>query len=149
MSLKNVTLRCCRKAITFLLCLVGGSLLLNGCSTVMVQDPIIPVPMNSAYCEGTQWSDDSSVSMVPVPFFAFLFPHSDQYVIRPDDYLQQCAPSTQLVNREVIVDRNACILTGLTRILSFGVWQWCPAYVVWVADIIPQDVKKKRTSHSQ
>ena len=115
----------------------------------MVQDPIKAVPMNSAYCEGTQWSDDSSVSMVPVPFVAFLFPHTDQFVINPDDYLQQCAPSTQLVNREVIVDRNACIPAVLTRLISFGVWQWCPAYVVWVADIVPEDVKKEQMSQSK
>ena len=148
MNLKNFAVSWGRFYKAFYFSLVCGVFLLSGCSTVMVQDPVIPVPMNSAYCEGTQWSDDSSVSMVPVPIFAFLFPHTDQYVIKPEDYLQQCAPSTQLVNREVIVDRNACIPAGLTRLITLGVWQWCPAYVVWVADIVPKDVKKERTSHS-
>ena len=149
MNLKNLSFRCCQFSKILSFCLLSGAILLGGCSTIMVQDPIQPVPMNSAYCEGTQWSDDSSVSMVPVPIVAFLFPHTDQYVIKPEDYLQQCAPSTQLVNREVIVDHNACIPAGLTRLITLGVWQWCPAYVVWVADIVPQDVNKQRASHSQ
>ena len=148
MNLNELAARCRRHAKIFYSVFVSGALLLSGCSKVLVQDPIIPVPMNSAYCEGTQWSDDSSVSMVPVPIFAFLFPHTDQYVLKPDDYLQQCAPSTQLVNREVFVDRNACIPAALTRLITLGVWQWCPAYVVWVADIVPQEAKKERTSHS-
>ncbi len=148
MNVKNLSFRCSQYSRILSFCLLSGAVLLSGCSTVMVQDPIQPVPMNSAYCEGTQWSDDSSVSMVPVPFLAFFFPHTDQYVLKPDEYLQQCAPSIQLVNREVIVDRNACIPAGLTRVISLGVWQWCPAYVVWVADIVPEDVNKERTSHS-
>ena len=149
MNLNNLSFRCGQFSKILYFFLLSGAVLLSGCSTVMVQDPIQPVPMNSAYCEGTEWSDDSSVSMVPVPILAFLFPHTDQYVIKPEAYLQQCAPSTQLVNREVIVDHNACIPAGLTRLITLGVWQWCPAYVVWVADIVPQDVNKQRASHSQ
>jgi uncharacterized protein YceK len=117
-------------------------LLLSGCHTVLVQDPVKPVPMDSAYCEGSQWRDDSSISMVPVPVIAFLFPHTDMYVIQPEEYLRQCAPSSQMVNREVMVSRDACIPAGLTRLITFGIWQWCPAYVVWIADIVHQDVTK-------
>ena len=142
MNLKNTADSWRRFSQTLYFYLVSGVFLLSGCSTVMVQDPVKPVPMNSAYCEGTQWSDDSSVSMVPVPIFAFLFPHTDMYVIQPEGYLQQCAPSSQLVNREVIVSRNACIPAGLTRLITLGVWQWCPAHVVWIADIVPQDMTK-------
>jgi hypothetical protein len=30
-----------------------------------------------------------------------------------------------------------CVPTVLTRVLSLGVWQWCPADVSWEADVIP------------
>lgn len=142
MNLKKFSVIRSRFSTFIFLYVMGGAFLLSGCSTVLVQDPVKPVPMNSAYCEGSQWSDDSSVSMVPVPVFAFLFPHTDMYVIQPEQYLRQCAPSSQLVNREVIVSRDACIPAGLTRLITFGIWQWCPAYVVWVADIVHQDMTK-------
>ena len=121
---------------------VVGMVILSGCTTVLVEDEVKPVPTQSAYCEGSEWSDDSSVSMVPVPIVAFLFPHTDMYAIEPKYYLRQCGPSSQLVNREVLVSRNACVPASLTRVLTLGVWQWCPAYVVWIADIVHQDVTK-------
>ena len=142
MDLKKFAVRCGRYSNIIFSYLVIGTFLLSGCTTILVQDPVKAVPINSAYCEGSKWSDDSSVSMVPVPFVAFLFPHTDMYVIRAEEYLRQCAPSSQLVNREVIVSRNACIPAGLTRLFTLGIWQWCPAHVVWVADIVHQDVTK-------
>jgi hypothetical protein len=41
-----------------------------------------------------------------------------------------------VVNRDVSVNKTACIPTGLTRIITLGVWQWCPAYVTWSADVL-------------
>ena len=142
MDLKNSMVGWCRYSKIIHTVSVVGLALLSGCTTVLVEDPVKPVPMQSAYCEGTEWSDDSSISMVPVPFVAFLFPHTDMYAIEAKYYLRQCGPSSQLVNREVIVSRNACIPASLTRLLSLGVWQWCPAYVVWIADIVHQDMTK-------
>ena len=116
--------------------LMVGLLLLSGCPTFVVEDPVKPVPVHSAYCEGSEWSDDSSVSSVPVPIVAFFFPHSHMYVIEPENYLRQCGRLSQLVNREVIVSRNACIPASLTRLITLGIWQWCPVHVVWEADIV-------------
>lgn len=118
------------------LILLIGTLLLSGCSSTLVKDPVQPVPMASAFCEGSEWSNDSTASIVPVPIFAFFFPHYNMYEINPEEYLRLCAPSTQLVNREVIVNRDACIPASLTRLITFGAWQWCPVYVEWEADIV-------------
>ena len=71
-----------------------------------------------------------------MPIVAFFFPHNNMYEINPEEYLRLCGPSDQLVNREVIVSRDACIPASLTWVLTFGAWKWCPAYVEWEADIV-------------
>jgi hypothetical protein len=35
----------------------------------------------------------------------------------------------------VTVNRIGCIPAGLTRIITLGIWQWCPARVSWEADV--------------
>ena len=55
--------------------------------------------------------------------------------IKADDVLSKCGPPERLLNRRVEVDRTACVPTVLTRVISLGVWQWCPANVSWAADV--------------
>jgi hypothetical protein len=43
----------------------------------------------------------------------------------------------RVVNRQVEVNRIACVPAALTRIISLGIWQWCPALVTWEADVKP------------
>ena len=121
-----------------LACAVVLTMLLSGCTT-LVNDPVRQTKSSSAHCSGSEWRDNSSLAVLPVPIVAFFVPHFDLNEIRADDYLGRCGEPSSLVNRHVEVSRVACIPTGLTRIISLGIWQWCPANVTWKAD---------NTSHS-
>ena len=79
--------------------------------------------------------DNSSIAVLPVPIVAFFVPHAELNEVKADDYLKNCGEPLKLVNRQVEVSRTACILAGLTRIITLGVWQWCPAQVSWEADV--------------
>lgn len=79
--------------------------------------------------------DDSSIAVLPVPVVAFFVPHVDLHEIESAEYLNRCGEPARVINRDVTVDRTACIPAGLTRIITLGVWQWCPAYVSWTADV--------------
>ena len=81
--------------------------------------------------------DDSSVAVLPVPVAAFFVPHADLNEIKAEDYLKRCGEPSKLRNRAVKVSRMACIPAGLTRIITLGIWQWCPANVSWEADVSP------------
>lgn len=72
--------------------------------------------------------DDSSLAVLPVPGVAFFVPNFDLHKISSEPYLHRCGDSTRVVNRDVSVNKTACIHAGLTRIMTLGVWQWCPAY---------------------
>jgi len=54
--------------------------------------------------------------------------------VKPEDVLAKCGPPERL-NRRVEVDRTACVPTVLTRLISLGVWQWCPVNGSWAADV--------------
>ena len=76
--------------------------------------------------------------MLPVPVVAFFVPHANLHQTKADDYLRRCGDPTTLINRKVEVNRTACIPAGLTRIITLGIWQWCPASVSWEADVKTQ-----------
>ena len=84
---------------------------------------------------GTEWQDNSMMAVVPIPIIGLGMPTQEINEIKADDVLSKCGPAERLVNRRVEVDRTACIPTVLTRLISFGVWQWCPANVSWAADV--------------
>ena len=124
----------------------------GGPSTVVVppgdgQPPTVVVPSGGppptvvtapkeqmTHCSGNEWADNSSVAYVPIPGVAFVSPHTDLNEIKADDYLKRCGEPQKLINRKVVVSKNACIPAGLTRIITLGVWQWCPVEVFWEAD---------------
>jgi len=114
--------------------LVSTSLLLAGCTTALVHDDV-KYPKTGAHCSGSQGVDDSSIAVLPVPVVAFVVPHANLHDIKADDYLKRCGDPTKLINRKVVVNRTACIPAGLTRIITLGIWQWCPASVSWEADV--------------
>jgi hypothetical protein len=87
-----------------------------------------------SHCSGDEWADDSSLAVLPIPVVAFFVPHADLNEIKADDYLRRCGDNTKLINREVEVHKGACIPAALTRIITLGIWQWCPARVEWEAD---------------
>jgi hypothetical protein len=80
--------------------------------------------------------DDSSIAVLPIPIVAFITPQVDLHHVASEPYLNRCGASTRVVNREVSVNRLACMPAGLSRIITLGVWQWCPARVTWAADVL-------------
>ncbi len=108
---------------------------LASCSTTLVQDKVARTDAPVSHCSGSESVDDSSVAVLPVPLVAFFVPHADLNDIQADAYLNKCGDSNKLVNREVKVNRTGCIPAGLTRIVTLGIWQWCPASVSWQADV--------------
>jgi hypothetical protein len=110
------------------------ALLLAGCVKDLVRDDV-KLPQTGAHCSGSEGTDDSSISVLPVPLVAFVVPHVNFHDIKADDYLKRCGDSTKLINRQVTVNRIGCIPAGLTRIITLGIWQWCPARVSWEADV--------------
>jgi hypothetical protein len=120
------------------LSVVSLLMLFSGCTTLL-QDPVSRVAEEDeqivAHCEGSETVDDSSIAVLPVPSAAFFVPHADLNEIKAEKYLNKCGDSRKLVNRKVEVNRTSCIPAGLTRIITLGIWQWCPATVSWEADV--------------
>ncbi len=113
------------------------SLALAGCSHALVKDYTHQDNSGTSECSGSEWADDSTLAVLPLPVVAFFMPHTDLNEIKADDYLKRCGDSTKLINREVTVGHGACVPTVLTRFLTLGIWQWCPAHVSWEADVLP------------
>ncbi len=116
---------------------VAVAFLLAGCTKNLIYDDV-KVAKTGAHCSGSEGVDDSSIAVLPVPLVAFFVPHADLHEIKADDYLKRCGDPSKLVNREVTVNRTGCIPAGLTRIITLGIWQWCPAYISWKADVTNQ-----------
>ncbi len=113
---------------------LSALLVLSGCTKALVHDDV-KYASTGAHCSGSESVDDSSLAVLPIPVVAFFVPHWNLHDIKADDYLRRCGDSTKLINRHVEVNRTACIPAALTRIISLGIWQWCPAYVSWEADV--------------
>ncbi len=109
---------------------------LAGCTSTLVKDDTKQSRADTAPCSGSTWADDSTLASIPIPIVAFLVPHPSLHDIKADNYLKRCGDTTKLVNREVDVSHAACIPTVVTRIITLGIWQWCPAHVTWKADVI-------------
>ncbi len=125
---------------------VSAALLLSGCTSTLVRDDVKRTAGVEGHCSGSEWADDSSIAVLPVPIVAFVTPHFDLHHISSEPYLNRCGASTRVINREVSVNRTACLLGGLTRIITLGVWQWCPAHVTWSADVLPDSPRSARVS---
>ncbi|MGZ5007559.1 MAG: hypothetical protein ACXWFI_07385 [Methylobacter sp.] len=110
-------------------------LLLPACSQTLVKDDTLYSSADTAHCSGSEWVDDSTLSVLPIPIVAFFMPHTDLNNIKADDYLKRCGDSSRLVNRQVDVGHGACVPASLSLILTLGIWQWCPATVSWEADV--------------
>jgi hypothetical protein len=109
-------------------------LVLSGCTKALIHDDV-KYAKTGAHCSGSEGADDSSLAVLPILVVAFFVPHWNLHDIKADDYLKRCGDSTKLINRHVEVNRTACIPAALTRIISLGIWQWCPASLSWEADV--------------
>lgn len=101
---------------------------MGGCWTALVHDDL-KYPKTEVHCSGFQGIDDSSIAVLPVPVVAFLVPHANLHDNKASDYLKRCGEPTKLINGKGEVSRAACIPAGLTRIITLGIWQWCPASI--------------------
>jgi hypothetical protein len=114
---------------------------LAGCTAlttqVLVNETGRPRPAGTVHCEGSEWTDNSLIALVPIPIISLAMPTQELNEIKTDDVLSACGPSDRLTNRQVEVNRAMCVPTVLTRVISLGVWQWCPAKVSWNADVMP------------
>ncbi len=115
---------------------LGAVIFLAGCSSTLIQDAKRPVPENAVRCEGSESVNDSSIAVLPIPIVAFFVPHTDVNEIRAEDYVNRCGDRKKLENRKVEVSKTACVPAALTRFLTLGIWQWCPATVSWEADVV-------------
>lgn len=102
--------------------LVSASLLLSGCTATLVHDDVKRTTGLVGHCSGSEWVDDSSIAILPVPVMAFVTPHVDLHPISSEPCLNRGGASTRVINREVSVNRTACLPGGLTRNLTLGVW---------------------------
>ncbi len=112
-------------------------LVLSGCSHSLVKDDAVQATDGTTPCSGSEWTDDSTLAVLPIPVVALLMPHTDLNDIKADDYLKRCGDSAKLINRKVDIGHGACVPAAITRILTLGIWQWCPATVSWEADVRP------------
>ncbi len=123
----------CSRVCAFVL---SAALLSSGCTSTLVRDEVKRTAEVEGHCSGSEWVDDSSIAVLPVPVVSFVTPHVDLRNVSGEPYVSRCGASTQVINRDVSVNRVACIPAGLTRIISLGVWQWCPVRVTWSADVL-------------
>jgi hypothetical protein len=121
--------------------ILSVGLLLSGCTSTLVRDDVKRTSGLDGHCTGSEWVDDSSIAVLPVPIVAFITPQVDLHHVASEPYLNRCGASTRVVNREVSVNRLACMPAGLTRIITLGVWQWCPARVTWSADVLADPLR--------
>jgi hypothetical protein len=111
---------------------------LAGCTAltrdVLVKDSGRPATVVS-HCAGNEWMDNSMVAIVPIPIIAFASPTQELNEISTDEVLRRCGPNDRLANRHVEVDRGMCVPLALTRLVTLGIWHWCPADVSYEADV--------------
>lgn len=115
--------------------ILAMTLVLTGCTRALVRDDVRKTAASGSHCSGSEWVNDSSMAVLPIPVVAFFVPHFDLHEIKGDDDLRPCGESTNLINRLVEKDSTACIPLGLTRIITLGVFQYCTAKVTWSADL--------------
>jgi len=132
--------------------LLSIALRLSGCTSTLVRDDVKRTAGLDNHCSGSEWVDDSSLAVLPVPVVAFFVPHFDLHKVASEPYLNRCGASTRVVNRDESVNKTACIPAGLPRIITLGVWQWCPAHVAWSADVLadgPRPAGLSTNDHSK
>src|SRR5438552_8747581 len=117
---------------------LAAALVLAGCTAltrdVLVKESAHPKPAVVSHCSGSEWMDNSMIAVVPIPIVAFASPTQELNDITTDDVLKRCGPPERLANRHVEVNRGLCVPLTLTRLITLGVWHWCPADVSYDAD---------------
>lgn len=68
-------------------------LLLSGCTSTLVRDDVKRAAGLDGHCAGSEWVDDSSLAVLPVPVVAFFVPHFDLHKISSEAGLNRCGAS--------------------------------------------------------
>ena len=76
------------------------TLLLSGCTSTLVRDDVKRTTGLEGHCAGSEWADNSSLAILPVPVVAFFVPHFDLHKVSSEPYLNRCGASTRVVNRD-------------------------------------------------
>jgi hypothetical protein len=128
-----------RRRLSILGPVLGAALMVSGCTAltrdVLVNESGQPRSAMATHCSGSEWADNSMIAVVPLPIISYASPTQEINSIKTDDVLARCGPLNQLSNRRVEVDRTWCVPTAITRLLTLGIWHWCPAEVTWDADV--------------
>jgi len=119
-------------------CLVSGCTALT--TDVLVNEAGRPRSPVTTHCAGSEWTDNSMLAVVPLPIIGYASPTQEINEIKTNDVLARCGPPERLTNRHVEIDRAWCVPAAVTRVLTLGIWQWCPANVSWEADVTPPPV---------
>jgi len=75
--------------------LLSIALLLSGCTSTLVRDDVKRTAGLDNHCSGSEWVDDSSLAVLPVPVVAFFVPHFDLHKVASEPYLNRCGASTE------------------------------------------------------
>ncbi|MBH0178239.1 MAG: hypothetical protein HP491_10325 [Nitrospira sp.] len=94
--------------------ILSGVLLLSGCTSTLVRDDVKRTAGLDGHCSGSEWADNSSLAVLPVPVVAFIVPHFDLHKVSSEPYLSRCGASTRVVNRDVSVNPK----NGSQRVMS-------------------------------
>ena len=117
----------------------AAALFVSGCTAlttdVLVNETGRPRSALSTHCAGSEWTDNSMIAVLPLPIISYASPTQEINEIKTDDVLSHCGPPDRLSNRRVAVDRSMCVPTAITRLLTLGIWHWCPASVSYEADV--------------
>jgi len=121
------------------LLVAAAALAMAGCTAltrnVLLKESQQPASAAVSHCSGSEWMDNSMIAVVPIPIVAFASPTQEVNEIKSDEVLRGCGPPERLANRHVEVERGLCVPLTLTRLMTLGVWHWCPADVSFDADV--------------
>jgi uncharacterized protein YceK len=70
-------------------------LALSGCSQVLVKDDTRSDNAGTEHCSGAEWTDVSTMAVLPIPVVALFMPHADLNDIKADDYLKNATEIPQ------------------------------------------------------
>ena len=62
----------------------------SGCTSTLVRDDVKRMAGLDGHCTGSEWVDDSSLAVLPVPVVAFFVPHLDLHKVSSEAYLNRC-----------------------------------------------------------
>jgi hypothetical protein len=63
--------------------LAAIALFVSGCTSALVKDDVRHAATSGKHCAGSEWVNDSSLAVLPIPVVTCFVPHFDLYETRP------------------------------------------------------------------